>query len=396
MSLILFNLPIKFNQPISLEKKLKVNYNFITKYMSKDYYKTLGIDKKASKDDIKKAFRNLAHKYHPDKGGDAEKFKEINEAYSVLSDEKKRAQYDQFGSSGPQFGGGSGFGGGGFSGFEGFDFGGFSNGFGNSNSFEFDLGDIFGDFFGGGNSKRNRRKKGADISVDLEISFEDSVFGVEKEINLHKTSACESCNGSGAEKGTSMENCSVCKGNGTIREIKQSFLGQIASTKTCENCAGTGKIPKNKCKNCSGTGVLKKQTVLKIKIPAGIEDGEMLRLSGGGEAVSRGENGDLYIKIHIKKHKIFRKYGNDLLMDLNIKVTDAILGNKIDIETLDGKIKLDIPEGSLDGDKIKIKGKGVVLDSKRGDIVVTLKINIPKKLNREQKKIIEDMKEKGL
>ena len=364
--------------------------------MSKDYYKTLGIDKNASKDDIKKAFRTLAHKYHPDKGGDADKFKEINEAYSVLSDDQKRAQYDRFGSSGPQFGGG-GYGNGGFSGFEGFDFSGFGNsGFGNGNSFEFDLGDIFGDFFGAGTSKRAKRKRGADISIDIEISFEDSVFGVEKEISLNKTSACDICEGTGAEKGTSMENCSVCGGSGTIREIKKSFLGQIASNRTCDNCFGAGKIPKNKCKTCSGSGVLKKQTILKIKIPAGIEDGEMLRLSGGGEAVPKGESGDLYIKIHIKKHKIFKKYGNDLLMDLNIKITDALLGNKVEIETLDGKVKFDIPEGSLDGDKIKIKGKGVVVGNKRGDIIVTLKIDIPKKLNREQRKIIESMKENGL
>ena len=300
--------------------------------MSKDYYKTLGVDKKANKDDIKKAFRNLAHKYHPDKGGDAEKFKEINEAYSILSDENKRAQYDRFGSSGPQFNGG---GAGGFNGFEGFDFSGFSGGFaGGNSSFEFDLGDIFGDFFGGGGTRGARSKRGSDISVDLEISFEESVFGVEKEIILHKTSICDTCSGTGAQKGTSMETCNTCNGNGTIREIKQSFLGQIQSTRTCDKCSGTGKIPKDKCKICSGNGVLKKQTTLKIKIPAGIENGEMLRLSGGGEAVSKGQSGDLYIKIYVKKHKIFRKEGLNLVMDMNIKVTDAILGNTIQIETL--------------------------------------------------------------
>jgi molecular chaperone DnaJ len=194
--------------------------------MSKDYYKTLGVDKKASKDDIKKAFRTLAHKYHPDKGGDAEKFKEINEAYSVLGDDNKRAQYDQFGSAGSQFGGGYGNG---FSGFDGFDFSGFS-GFNqgqNGQSFEFDLGDIFGEFFGGnGSSKKGKTKRGKDIQVDIELSFEDSVFGIEKEIILNKTSVCFDCKGTGAEKNSDMNTCSVCNGNGSVREIKQSFFGQ--------------------------------------------------------------------------------------------------------------------------------------------------------------------------
>lgn len=360
--------------------------------MSKDYYKTLGVDKKAGKDDIKKAFRNLAHKYHPDKGGDAEKFKEINEAYSVLSDDQKRAQYDRFGSSGPQFNGG---GAGGFNGFEGFDFSGFSGGFGNGNSFEFDLGDIFGDFFGGGNTRKSRPKRGSDISVDLEISFEESVFGVEKDILLHKTSICDSCNGSGGQKGTTLDTCSLCNGNGTIREIKQSFLGQIESSRVCDKCSGSGKIPKEKCKTCSGSGVLKKQSSIRIKIPAGIESGEILRLSGGGEAVSKGISGDLYIKIHVKKHKTFRKEGLDLVMDLDIKITDAILGNKIQIETLKEKVNIEIPEGSKDGDIIKIKGKGVET-TKKGDIVIKLHIEIPKKISRDQKKIVEKLKEEGL
>lgn len=360
--------------------------------MSKDYYKTLGVDKKASKDDIKKAFRNLAHKYHPDKGGDAEKFKEINEAYSVLSDDSKRAQYDQFGSNGPQFGSaGSGFGG-----FEGFDFGGFSGGFGGqSGSFEFDLGDIFGDVFGGG-SKKTKTKKGKDISIDIEISFEESIFGVEKEVLLHKTSICDNCDGSGGEKGTSMETCITCNGNGTIREIKQSFFGQFESMKTCHKCNGKGKVPKTKCSVCKGEGVFKKQSNIKIKIPAGIDNGEMLRLKGAGEAISGGISGDLYIKIHIQKHSQFVKDGNDLFMNLNIKITDALLGAEYIIKTLDGDIKLHIPEGIQSGEYLKIRGKGVPYGSKRGDILIKIIIKIPNKISKDIKKKIEDLRKEGI
>jgi molecular chaperone DnaJ len=363
--------------------------------MSKDYYKTLGIDKNASKDDIKKAFRTLAHKHHPDKGGDAEKFKEINEAYSVLSDDQKRAQYDRFGSSGPQFNGG---GAGGFSGFEGFDFGGFSSGFGgNGGSFEFDLGDIFGDFFGGNaGAKKARKKRGADISVDLEITFEESVFGTEKEISLYKTSTCQSCDGSGGQKDSGFENCNICGGSGTVREVKQSFLGQIQTSRVCDKCNGNGKIPKSKCQNCKGEGVLKGKSNIKIKIPAGINEGEMLRLTRAGEAVPFGIAGDLYIKIYVKKHKTLNRDGYNLTLELPIKITDAILGTEIEIETLDGKEKIKVSEGTTDGDQIKIKNKGVSDGHKRGDLIVTLKIKTPQKLNRDLRKKIEELREEGI
>lgn len=362
--------------------------------MSKDYYKTLGVDKKASKDDIKKAFRTLAHKYHPDKGGDAEKFKEINEAYSVLSDDSKRSQYDQFGSAGPGFSGGQG--GSGFGGFDGFDFSGFSGGFGGQGgSFEFDLGDIFGSAFGGGGS-RKQKKRGKDISIDIEVTFEESVFGVEKNVLLHKTSVCDHCHGSGGEKGSEMSKCSTCNGNGKVREVKQSFFGQFESIVECENCKGTGKIPKTKCSICKGAGVFKKQSEIKIKVPAGIDDGEMLRLTGAGEAVSGGVTGDLYIKIHIKKHAHFRKEGFDLFMDLPIKITDAILGAEYTIKTLDGDIILKIPEGIKHGEYLKIKGKGVPHGSKRGDILIKIIINIPTKLSKDQKKKIEELRKEGI
>lgn len=358
--------------------------------MSKDYYKTLGVDKGASKDEIKKAFRTLAHKYHPDKGGDAEKFKEINEAYSVLSDDNKRAQYDQFGSAGPQ----GGFGGGGFGGFEGFDFSGFGGG--NGAHVEFDLGDIFGDMFGGGRSKP-KAKRGADITVDVELSFEESVFGKEHTLHLYKTSMCETCDGTGGEKGSGFDTCDTCKGKGKLHQIKQTIFGQFQSSVECTTCHGSGKIPKKACHTCKGSGVHKKQTEIKIKIPAGIENGEMLRLSGAGEAIAHGTSGDLYVSIHVKKHPFFVKQGVNLLGKISIPLSSALLGTTYDLSTLDGKISVTIPEQTMFGEVLKIKGKGVPYDGhKRGDILLTIEIILPKKLSKSAKQKIEELKKEGI
>jgi len=356
--------------------------------MAKDYYQTLGIDKKASKDEIKKAFRTLAHKYHPDKKtGDDAKFKEINEAYSVLSDDQKRAQYDQFGEAGPNMGNG-GFGGG----FEGFDFSQFTQGGGGG--FEFDFGDIFGDVFGGG---RRQAKRGRDISIDIEISFEDSVFGVERTVLLNKVSKCDTCSGTGGEKGSEQVTCSKCNGKGSIREMKRTFFGQFESQATCENCHGSGKVPKNKCSTCNGEGVLKRETEIKVKIPAGIESGEMIRLSGAGEAIPAGQAGDLYIKIYVKKHPLFRKEGQNLVMDLPVLLTDALLGGEVSIKTLDGDINLKVPEGLKHGEILRIKGKGVAIErGSRGDILVKTNIIMPTKLSKDVKKAIENLKKEGL
>ncbi|MEQ1561403.1 MAG: molecular chaperone DnaJ [Nitrospira sp.] len=359
--------------------------------MAKDYYQILGVDKKAQKEEIKKAFRTLAHKYHPDKkGGDDAKFKEINEAYSVLSDDQKRAQYDQFGSAGPSMGG-SGFGG---QGFDGFDFSQFTQG--NGQGFEFDFGDIFGDVFGGGGGRR-QAKRGRDISVDIQISFEESVFGVERVILLNKVSKCDTCGGNGAEKGSELVTCSTCNGKGSIREMKRTFFGQFESVATCEICHGTGKTPKVKCNTCHGNGILKKETEIKVKIPSGIDDGEMIRLSGAGEAITGGQSGDLYIKIYVKKDQAFRKEGKNLVMDLGIKLTDALLGGEVTIKTLDGDIKVKIPEGVTHGEILRIKGKGVPYEKGyRGDILIKININIPKKLSRDARKTIEELKKEGL
>ncbi|MFZ2523665.1 MAG: molecular chaperone DnaJ [Minisyncoccia bacterium] len=361
---------------------------------NKDYYNLLGVDKKASKDEIKKAFRTLAHKYHPDKKtGDDAKFKEINEAYSVLSDDSKRSQYDQFGSAGPNMGGGhGGFGG---AGFEGFDFSQFTQGT-NGQSFEFDFGDIFGDIFGGGG--RRQSKRGRDISIDVELSFEDSIFGVERTILLNKTSKCDFCSGTGAEKGSEMSTCDTCNGKGSVREVKRSFFGQFESVVTCTKCQGKGKIPKTKCSHCYGHGTLKKESEIKVKIPSGIENGEMIRLSGGGEAIFGGENGDLYIKVHVKRHPNFRKEGSNLVMDLPIKLSDALLGGEITLETLDGTVKVKIPEGVVHGEVLRVKGKGVPISngSHRGDIMIKVSISLPKKLTKDARKIIELLKKEDM
>ncbi len=356
----------------------------------KDYYQILGVDKKAPKDEIKKAFRNLAHKYHPDKkSGDAEKFKEINEAYSVLSDDKKRAEYDSYGRT---FGGGagnSGFG----NGFGGFDFSQFTQG--NGQGFEFDFGDIFSDVFSGG--RRKEAKRGRDISIDIELSFEESIFGTEREVLLNKVSKCDTCAGSGAEPGTETVTCTTCNGKGTLREVKKTFFGQFETTTTCETCMGSGKIPKVKCHTCHGRGVLKKESAIKIKIPPGIENGEMMRLSGVGEAVPGGQPGDLYVRVYVKKHPFMRKEGSNLVMELGVKLTEALLGAERTIETLDGKISVKIPEGVSIGETLRVKGKGVPLEkSHRGDLLIRLNILIPKKLSKEAKKIIDSLKSEGI
>ncbi|MCX6701973.1 MAG: molecular chaperone DnaJ [Candidatus Zambryskibacteria bacterium] len=364
--------------------------------MAKDYYQTLGVDKKAPKEEIKKAFRTLAHKYHPDKKtGDDAKFKEINEAYSVLSDDNKRAQYDQFGSAGPT----SGFSGQGTGGFGDFDFSQFTQG--GNGGFEFDFGDLFGNAFGG--SRRRQAKRGRDISIDIELSFEESVFGVERTVLLNKVSKCDVCDGTGAEKGSEMVKCATCNGKGQIREVKRTFFGQFETTNTCETCLGTGKVPKAKCQVCRGQGILKKESEIKVKIPAGIDNGEMIRLSGGGEAISGGQtglpaqSGDLYIKIYVKKHPIFRKDGHNLIMDLNIKLTDALLGGEETVNTLDGAIKVKIPEGITHGEVLRIKGKGIPFDKHyRGDILIKLHISIPKKLSKEARRVIESLKKEGI
>lgn len=366
--------------------------------MNKDYYKILGVEKSASKDEIKKAFYKLAHKYHPDKKeGNEAKFKEVNEAYQVLTDDSKRSKYDQFGSQFENMNQ-AGYGGRGQGGFEGFDFGGFQNG-----NMEFDFGnlnDIFSDFFSGsgmGGGSRRETRRGRDISTEIQISFSEAIFGVSRKILLTKTSACTTCTGSGAKSGTKMETCKYCNGQGKVREVKRTILGNISSTKICEECLGSGETPKEKCENCKGKGVLRKEVEISVNVPAGIRDGEMIRMTGGGEAVSKGVAGDLYIKINVAKHPVFKREGNDLVMDLDLKLSDAMLGTEYSIQTLDGNISVKIPEGVSINEILRIKDKGVPLGkNKRGDLLIKLKIKLPGKLSRKSRELIEQLKKEGI
>ncbi|MBU0722833.1 J domain-containing protein [Patescibacteria group bacterium] len=358
----------------------------------KDYYEILGVECNASKDVIKKSFHKLAHKHHPDKkGGDEGKFKEINEAYSVLSDEKKRGEYDMYGHTFNNTGAGPSDGGsGGFSDF-------WQQGQG-AQGFNVDLGDIFSEFFGGGGGSGRAVKRGRDISIDLEISFSDAVFGTSRNVLLNKVSVCPICEGSGAKKGTKRGTCSTCNGQGKLHETRQSFFGAVSTVRECTACHGLGEVPKEKCEKCGGMGVVKGQSDIAIKIPAGIKDGEMIRMSKAGEAIPHGLAGDLYAKIYVKAHSHFIREGDNLVMDLDIKLTDALLGSTYEISALDETlIELKVPAGVSIGEILRVKGKGVPIDGKRfGDLMVKLHIKMPSRLSSKTKKLIEQLREEGV
>jgi molecular chaperone DnaJ len=357
----------------------------------KDYYEILGIQKTASKDEVKKAFRSLASKYHPDKKtGDEAKFKEISEAYSILSDDKKRAEYDMYGRS---YAGGQ-QGNAGWGGFQ----HGFQGGF-NGAHMEFDLNDIFenfGDMFGGGFKQGRRSARGNDISVDIELSFKEAVFGTARSLKLMKHNACTSCKGSGALAGTGMATCTACNGNGKIRETRQSILGQFATVRECTACRGTGKVPKEKCPDCHGHGVRRTEDKIDITVPAGIEHGEMIRMTGRGEAIQGGTTGDLYVKIHVQSHPTIKRDGTTLHTTLRIKLSDALLGSTYAVETLDGTVTIKIPEGVKHGEVLRVKNKGVPDGANRGDFHVKILIDLPQKLSRTARKIVEDLRKEGL
>lgn len=363
--------------------------------MPKDYYNTLGVSKSASKEELKKAFHKLAHKHHPDKNkGDDKKFKEVNEAYQVLSDDQKRSRYDQFGSAdGPTMGGG--FNGGQGQGFGGFDFSGFQNGQGFDMG---DLGDIFGDMFGGGMGRGGRAsKKGRDIQVEIELTFSEAVFGVKRNVSFTKQAKCDVCKGTGGRVGTKMNTCSTCGGHGQIREVRRSILGSFETTKNCDACLGTGKVPQEKCSNCHGSGVYKKQVEVELNIPSGINDTEMLKMAGAGEDIQNGKSGDLYIKVRVKPHHIYKRDGLNLTMDLPIKLTDALLGMTYNLNTLEGdNLEVKIPEGINHNELLRVRGRGVPSSRGRGDIILRIQVKMPAKLSRHTKEIIEELKKEGV
>ena len=348
----------------------------------RDYYEVLGLNKGADEASIKKAYRTLAKKYHPDMNpGNAEaeqKFKEVNEAYSVLSDSEKKAQYDQYGHAAFEQGGG-GYGG----------YGGFSD-FG-------DIGDIFSSFFGGGfggfggssSSRRNAPKRGEDIGVHITLTFEEAAFGVKKDISFKRIQKCDDCHGTGAEKGTNAETCSHCNGTGQRRVMQRMGGMQFQTTVTCESCRGTGKIIKNPCSNCSGTGYIRINKTLSVDIPAGIDNGERIALRGqGSDGRNGGPAGDLIITVSIRPHKIFKRERYNIYCDVPITVAEATLGAEISIPTLDGEYKYEIPDGTQPGTQFTLKGKGIQYlnyPNRKGDLIFTTIVEIPKGLSQNQK-----------
>lgn len=350
--------------------------------MSKrDYYEVLGVDKNATPDEIKKAYRKLARQYHPDvnKEPDAEeKFKEVKEAYEVLSDENKRAQYDRYGHADPNqgFGGFGGFGGGG--GFE--DFGGF--------------GDIFDMFFGGGSRRNpNAPQRGADLQYTMTIEFRDAVFGKESDIEIPRTENCDHCNGSGARPGTHPETCPTCRGTGQQEVVQNTAFGRIVNRRVCPTCSGAGKIIREKCSHCSGTGKVKKRRKIHIKIPAGIDDGAQLRVSGEGESGIRGgPPGDLYVVVNVKPHDFFDREGDDIYCEVPITFAQAALGDEIEVPTLSGKVKLKIPAGTQTNTYFRLKGHGVprLRGIGQGDQHVKVVVVTPTKLSDKQKELLRE------
>ena len=355
----------------------------------RDYYEVLGVDKNASEAEIKRAYRKVAKKYHPDMNpGDKEaeeKFKEAAEAYEVLSDPEKKSKYDQFGHAAFEQGGG------GAGGFGGFDFGG-------------DMGDIFGDIFGdffgggrrGGDARRNGPRQGANLRAGVRITFDDAIRGVEKELEITLKEECKTCNGSGAKPGTSPETCPKCKGTGQVVFTQQSMFGTVRNVQTCPDCNGSGQIIRNKCTDCSGTGYIKVRKRIKVPIPAGIDNGQTISIRGQGHAGKNGgPSGDLLITITVRPHELFRREGTSVLCEAPITFAQACLGAELEIPTIDGKVKYELPEGTQSGTTFRLKGKGIPeLNGRgRGDQYVTVYIETPRNLNREQKDALKKFAE---
>ena len=360
----------------------------------RDYYEVLGVDRNASEADIKKGFKKMARKYHPDLNRDnqkeaEEKFKEVNEAYEVLSDPQKKARYDQFGHAAFDGSAGMGGGAGGFGGFG--DFGGFG-GFGGDG-----VGDIFDMFFGGGRSSRRRGpEQGSNLRCDIDLTFEEAAFGVEKEINVPRTELCDKCHGKRTADGSEPEQCPKCHGSGQVQYTSNTPFGRMVNSRTCDRCNGEGTIIKNPCTSCKGTGRKRKNTKVKVKIPAGIRENMRLRKEGYGEAGVRGGGyGDLYVVVHIKPHKFFERQGDDVYCEIPISFVQAALGDKIEVPTLDGKKEITIPAGVSYGTRLRIQGAGIthVNTKQRGDQFIILKVLTPQKLTNKQKELLKQFGE---
>lgn len=353
--------------------------------MSKrDYYEVLGVSKDASADEIKKAFRKAAVKHHPDKeGGDETKFKEVGEAYEVLKDAQKRQRYDQFGHAG--VGGSSG---GGYSGgnpFEGFNGQGFEFNFGDGG-----LGDIFGQFFGGGQQQRGPQR-GRDVETQVQLTFEQAVFGVEHDLVLDMEDECSHCHGSTVEPGHELKTCPTCHGAGQQTRVMNTMFGAIQQAVTCETCRGKGKIPEKACTVCGGKGTERSRQTIKLKIPAGIDDGATIRLKERGEAMANGPRGDLYVNVRVKAHKHFTREGDLILSEEHVSMVDAALGAEINVETVDGKVRMKVPAGTQSGTDFKLSGHGVphLRSERRGAHIVQIIVDTPTKLSKKQKELLE-------
>jgi molecular chaperone DnaJ len=358
--------------------------------MSKrDYYEVLGVGKDASADEIKKAFRRAAVEHHPDKGGDEAKFKELNEAYEVLKDDSKRKRYDQFGHAGI---GGNGGGGNPFGGFGGgqqgnvhFDFG------------DLGLGDILGSFFGGGfggGQSGGRRSRGRDVETYADLTFEEAIFGVEKTLNISIKDNCSHCKGTTVEPGHSLKTCETCRGSGQVSRVTQTIFGNIQQASVCSTCRGQGKIPEKVCSVCGGKGTEDRRQEIRLKVPAGIDDGAVIRLREHGEAIANGPKGDLYVSVRVKPHKKFTREGQLILSEETIDMVDAALGTEIEVETVDGPVTMRIPAGTQSGTDFKLSGHGVphLKSDSRGAQIVTVTVETPSKLSKKQQELLQEFR----
>lgn len=354
----------------------------------RDYYDVLGVGKDASADEIKKAFRRAAVEHHPDRGGEETKFKELNEAYEVLKDESKRKRYDQFGHAGVGGNGG------------GSPFGGFGGGQGQEVHFDFGdmgLGDIFSSFFGGsgGSQAQQRQSRGRDVQTNVEISFEQAVFGTEVDLNLNLDDTCEHCQGTTVEPGYELKNCDQCDGSGQIMTVTRTIFGNIQQAGVCPTCHGRGKIPEKVCSVCHGKGTQTKKQKLELKIPAGVDDGATIRLREHGEAIANGPKGDLYVNIRVKSHKHFTREGDLILSEEHIGMVDAALGAEIDVDTVDGKVRMKVPAGTQSGSDFKLSNHGVthLKGGTRGAHIVTILVDTPTKLSKRQRESLQSFQD---